>query len=443
MIKKGFTQSKIAIFWFRRDLRLEDNAGLFHALQSGYPVLPLFIFDRNILDGLPSDDLRVQFIHQTLSSLQRQLQNSGSSLRVEVGHPLEVWQKLMGECRIAQVFANQDYEPYGRQRDAEVGKLLQSAGIPFYTFQDHVIFSPEDIRKKDQTPYTVFTPYKNRWLKEFSLEKTKAYPSERYLNRLLKWPAPELPALKALGFRETPFSYPPPVLREELIRDYHRNRDFPARNGTSRIGLHLRFGTLSIRRAVDAAFHWNETWLSELIWREFFMMLLYHFPQTVQQPFREKYRGFQWHGDEKAFQRWCEGKTGYPLVDAGMRELNATGYMHNRVRMLTANFLTRLLLIDWRWGEAYFAQKLLDYEQASNVGNWQWCAGCGADAVPYFRIFNPDTQLNKFDPDLRYVKKWVPEYGTPDYPMPIVDYRMARQRALHVYRTFLGKGNFD
>lgn len=430
--KKG-TKDKVAIFWFRRVLRLEDNVGLFHALQSAYPVLPLFIFDCNILDDLPENDLRVQFIHQTLFSLDQQLKKSGSGLLVETGQPLKVWQKLIQQCQIAEVFTNSDYEPYALKRDREVEQLLREKDIPFRKFRDHVIFEPNEVLKSNGQPYTVFTPYRNRWMKQFSLERVNAYPSEKALNKMLRWTAPEFPPLSAIGFKETPFIYPQSVLKEELIRNYHLQRDYPAVEGTSRLGLHLRFGTVSVRKVVEAALFWNEGWLNELIWREFFIMLIYHFPHTVSLPFREKYLNFPWRADEDAFQRWCQGKTGYPLVDAGMRELNATGFMHNRVRMLTANFLTRLLLIDWRWGEAYFAKKLLDFELASNVGNWQWNAGCGADAAPYFRIFNPDLQIKKFDPNLEYVKKWLPEFGTADYPEPMIDYKTARERALTLF----------
>ncbi len=428
----------VSVFWFRRDLRLEDNAGLWRALKSGIQVLPLFIFDSNILDDFPNRcDARVQFIHQSLQKLHEKLQQYGSGLRIEQGTPSAVWRKLIRDLPIASVYTNRDYEPYARQRDREVASLLQKEKIPFYTFKDQVIFDPEEIRKKNGTPYTVFTPYKNRWFRNFRQMLIKPFPSENLLNKLLRWKAPPLPSLRKIGFKPTVADFPAAVFPKDVIRQYHLERDYPARLGTTRLGVHFRFGTVSIRRAVEIGLALNETWLSELIWREFFMMVLWYFPFSVEQPFREKYAHIPWRTDENDFQRWCHGQTGFPLVDAGIRQLNTTGFMHNRVRMVTANFLTKLLLIDWRWGERYFAGKLLDYEQASNVGNWQWSAGCGADAAPYFRIFNPDTQIQKFDFNLEYIKKWVPEYGTDVYPQPMIDYKSAREFSLNWFHFHL------
>lgn len=429
----------LAVFWFRRDLRLEDNAALYRALSSGLPVLPLFIFDRNILDALPDRrDPRVSFIYNALRDIHHQLRKTGSGIRLEHGYPVEIWQKLLKELNIRAVFFNRDYEPYARQRDAEVEHLLNSAGVPVYSGKDQVIFEPEEVVKPDGTPYQVYTPYRRQWLKKLLARDIPVYPSEKLLEKFVRNHHSSIPELKEMGFQPSSLAIPPKNVDDSLLKSYHQNRDYPAREGTSRLGVHLRFGTISIRRAVAAARELNETWLHELIWREFFMMLLWHFPHTAEQPFRSTYRNFPWRKDEAAFRRWCEGTTGFPLVDAGMRELNQTGYMHNRVRMVTANFLTRLLLIDWRMGERYFAEMLLDFELASNVGNWQWSAGCGADAAPYFRIFNPETQIQKFDAEKEYIRRWIPEYGGSHYPRPMLDYPKARRQALAIFKAHLG-----
>lgn len=429
---------EITVFWFRRDLRLEDNAGLYHALQSGRPVLPLFIFDREILDELENkEDRRVEFIHHALNQLQTELRQAGSSLLVRYGKPAEVWKQLLAQFDVAAVYANHDYEPYAIRRDREIGELLKEQGIPFHTFKDQVIFEKNEVLSSQGNPYTVYTPYRNRWRELLSAEALKSFPSESLLQNFWKTSALPIPELGKLGFEATGAAFPAKALREEIVRDYHRQRNFPAAEGTTRLGVHLRFGTVSVRILVRRALELNDTWLEELIWREFFMMILWHFPQVVDQPFKEKYAAIPWRNDAKEFAAWQEGRTGYPLVDAGMRELNATGFMHNRVRMVAASFLSKHLLIDWRWGERYFAKKLLDYELASNNGNWQWAAGCGCDAAPYFRIFNPVTQAEKFDPRQQYIKKWVPELHSPAYPAPMVEHQFARQRVLEVFKKAL------
>ncbi len=412
-----------------------DNAALFHALSDELPVLPIFVFDADILGSLDDKaDKRVNFIYQEVERLKKQIESAGCRMEVHYGSPVAVLQGLTEKYPVAAVFANRDYEPYSRERDLEIGQFLASIGIGFQTFKDHVIFEKSDILKEDGTPYSVFTPYSRKWKAALCMEALNEFPSEKKLHRMVKQEPTPMPSLDSLGFQKTGFDFPKTSATNELIGGYAENRDFPAREGTSRLGLHLRFGTVSIRRlAAQASLH-SGTFLNELIWREFFQMVLWHYPKVVGKCFKPAYEGIEWLNDETDFQAWCEGKTGYPLVDAGMRELNATGFMHNRVRMVTASFLTKHLLIDWRWGEAYFAAKLLDFELASNNGNWQWAAGTGCDAAPYFRIFNPESQAKKFDPKGVYIKKWVPELGTPDYPPPIVAHGLARERALAAYK---------
>lgn len=430
--------SPIFVFWFRRDLRFNDNAGLYHALTSSRPVLPLFIFDTDILSKIKDKtDRRVEFIRNALVELQTELERLENTLVVRYGRPPEVWEKLVTEYDIDSVYLNHDYEPYAIRRDDEVHKFLSSKGITVHSFKDQVIFEKDDISKNDGTPYTVYTPYMKKWkskLKDFNIPH---YPAEKHLSNCYKNNPQQIASLEELGFKGTGEDFPSEKIDEELIRNYHKTRNYPGINGTSRLSVHLRFGTVSIREIVRLAMNLNEAWLEELIWREFFMMILYHFPYVVDKPFKEKYEKIQWRNNEEDFGKWCQGNTGFPIVDAGMRELNSTGYMHNRVRMITANFLTKLLLTNWRWGERYFAEKLIDYELSSNNGNWQWAAGCGCDAAPYFRIFNPDTQIEKFDPELKYVKKWVPEFGSNDYVKPMIDYKAARERALVVYKHAL------
>lgn len=432
----------IAVFWFRRDLRLEDNRGLYHALQSGYPVLPVFIFDTEILGRLEEKtDRRVTFITAALEELNRKLVAAGSSLEIYHSTPAVAFRNIMQEFEVRAVFTNTDYEPYATERDGQTAATLKAAGIPMHSFKDQVIFEKGEVVKSDGTPYTVFTPYSRSWKKNLAAKELEPLPSESLTGNFQKREPSKIPSPEELGFISAPALSPVPSVSEEIIRNYHLTRDIPSLEGTTRLGVHLRFGTVSIRSLVRTALTLSETWLNELIWREFFMMILWHFPHVADNSFRKKYDNITWRNNEEEFDRWCNGMTGYPIVDAGMRELNETGFMHNRVRMITASFLAKHLLIDWRWGEAYFAVKLLDYELASNNGNWQWAAGTGCDAAPYFRVFNPAEQTRRFDPQMLYVKRWVPELNSPSCPAPIVDHAMARQRALATYSSGLGRGN--
>ncbi|QCR24836.1 deoxyribodipyrimidine photo-lyase [Pontibacter sp. SGAir0037] len=426
---------KITLFWFRRDLRLHDNTGFHRALTSGTPVLPLFIFDKDILDKLSDKtDARVNFIHQTVAALQEQLHAMGSTLLVQYGLPEEILSSLCRQYNITAVYTNRDYEPYARTRDTAVEDLLSAKGVGFYTFKDQVIFEQEEILSKTGSPYKIYTPYKKAWLQRFAADLVAPIPSKDNLHQLLPHTATALPSLSEMGFAPSAMQVPAPRLSADVLRAYEDTRNIPALDATSRISPYLRFGLISVRDAVVKAIAHNQVWLQELIWREFFMQLLYHFPITATESFYPKFRAIEWRNNEEEFERWCNGTTGFPLVDAGMRELNATGFMHNRVRMVVASFLIKDLLIDWRWGEAYFAEKLLDYELASNAGNWQWAAGTGADAQPYFRIFNPDSQVTKFDKDYTYIKRWVPEYGTAAYPKPMLQHKEASSRALEAYK---------
>ena len=429
--------TQVSIFWFRRDLRLEDNVGLCQALSSDHPVQPIFIFDQNILSKLEDKrDARVHFIHTQLQGLNEKLTTHGGQLDVRVGDPMEIWQQLLKDYQIEEVFANRDYEPYALRRDKEVYDLLAENGIRFRGFKDQVIFEKSEVTKDDGKPYTVYTPYSKKWKSFLREEHLQSHPSEElkfwYSNTGLN-----LPSLQDIGFEESPIQIPKKVIGKDKIRDYHKTRDIPSFFGTSRLGVHLRFGTISIRTLATLARATNEKFFNELIWREFYQMILYHFPHVVEGNFKKSYDLVKWRTDEADFHKWCEGKTGFPIVDAGMRELNETGYMHNRVRMITASFLCKDLLIDWKWGEAYFAKKLLDFDLASNNGGWQWAAGTGVDAAPYFRIFNPTSQQAKFDPDFKYIKKWVPEFGTDAYPRPMVDHKLARERTLSAYKDAL------
>jgi deoxyribodipyrimidine photo-lyase len=427
------------VFWFRRDLRLEDNAGLYHALKQGRPVLPVFIFDTNILNELDNKtDRRVEFIHTSLEELQQQLIKTGASLTVFHDTPENAFKQLMSSYTIDKVFTNHDYEPYAITRDDTIRRLLQDKGIAFHTYKDQVIFEKDEVMKDDGRPYTVFTPYSKRWLAMLNEYYTESYPVKKYLKHFFQQPATPLPTLESIGFKPAGMPFPPAVPDDGLLRQYTELRDFPAVEGTSRIGVHLRFGTISIRSLVRQAMALSPVYLKELIWREFYQMILWHFPQVGQgRAFKPEYDFIRWRNNEKEFERWRNGTTGYPIVDAGMRELDATGFMHNRVRMITASFLAKHLLIDWRWGEAWFAEKLLDYELASNNGGWQWAAGTGCDAAPYFRIFNPTLQTKKFDPQLQYIRKWVPELESLEYPQPIVEHEFARKRCLDVYSKAL------
>lgn len=422
------------LFWFRRDLRLNDNAGLYHALKENPNVIPVFIFDTVILDALSDKkDKRVEFILHSLTLLQEELRQLKSSLLVLHGDPVDIFKAITPKA----VYTNHDYEPYARKRDDAVSALLQKKNIPFKTFKDQVIFEKDEVIKSDGSPYTVFTPYSKQWKAKLSKYYYTGYPVKKYYSSFHFHKIFPLPSLNDIGFEKTGAVFPQRIVKKSIISQYENTRDFPAVRGTSRLGVHLRFGTISIRQLVQFALRSNETWLNELIWREFFSMILYHFPEVEHRAFKPSYERIIWRNHENEFQSWCDGMTGYPLVDAGMRELNATGFIHNRVRMVAASFLTKHLLIDWRWGEAYFAQKLLDYDLASNNGGWQWAAGCGCDAAPYFRIFNPTLQMEKFDGDLKYVRQWIAEYSTAAYPKPIVDHAFARDRAIEVYRKAL------
>lgn len=423
----------MTIFWFRRDLRLEDNKGLYEALTSGDEVLPIFIFDKNILSELPKDDARVTFIHSLLQQVQETLQEHNKSLAVFYDTPENVFAKLTKDHTIKAVYTNHDYEPYASQRDKAITQQLKKDTIAFKTFKDQVIFEKNEVVKDDDTPYVVYTPYMKKWREHFNTSKLQYHDSENKINAIAEHSYPFL-NLTDIGFKEADIKPAPYIVSDNLINNYEDTRNFPAIEGTSCVSPYLRFGAVSIRDIMKSALQSNNaTYMNELIWREFFMQILWHYPETVTKSFRPKYDAIQWRNNEEEFKAWCEGKTGYPMVDAGMRELNATGHMHNRVRMVVASFLCKHLLIDWRWGEAYFAKKLFDYEQSSNVGNWQWAAGSGVDAAPYFRIFNPTEQVKKFDKDLKYIKKWVPEFEEIDY-RPIVDHKEARERCLKIYK---------
>lgn len=425
-------KQEISLFWFRRDLRLDDNVGLFHALQSKYQVIPLFIFDDSILDTLPKNDARVGFIHESLSKINEKLHEIGSSLLVKKGKTLEVWQALLQEFDVKEVFFNKDYEPYAIKRDLAICELLEVNKTAFFSFKDQVIFEEKEIAKADGLPYTVYTPYKNKWLEKYkTMAPVPEHDTFEKFSNFLKTNF-IFPTLEQIGFEESAIKVIPHNLKN--VVNYHETRDFPALDSTSHLSPHLRFGTVSIRKLVNWAANKNQVFLSELIWREFFMQILFSFPKVVNHNFKSAYDGIQWRNNEEDFKRWCSGTTGYPMVDAGMRELNETGYMHNRVRMVVASFLCKHLLINWQWGEAYFAEKLLDFELSSNVGNWQWAAGTGCDAAPYFRVFNPEIQLKKFDEKGIYIRKWIPEFDL-GYGEPMVEHAFARDRAITTYKA--------
>lgn len=431
---------KVALFWFRRDLRLDDNAGLYHALKNNDTVLPIFIFDKNILDKLEDKkDKRVDFIHTAILNLNNQLKELGSSVKVFYSTPEKVFKELVKEYDITSVYANHDYEPYANERDSAIKEFLSKNNIEFKTYKDQCIFEKNEVTKDDGKPYTVFTPYSRKWKLKLNDYYIKAYPNKKYFSNFFKTKSFELPTLKEMGFEKTDVEIPSKTINKSIVTHYKKQRDFPALKGTSKLSVHLRFGTVSIRALVKHALVLNETWLNELIWRDFYMTILYHFPHSVKNSFKPQYDRIAWRNNENEFKAWCEGKTGFPIVDAGMRELNSTGFMHNRVRMIVASFLVKNLLIDWRWGEAYFAQKLLDFDLSANNGGWQWSAGSGCDSAPYFRIFNPTEQTKKFDPQYDYIKKWVPEFNTPDYVKPMVDHAAARLRVLAVYKEALSE----
>ena len=427
-------QQKVNIFWFRRDLRLTDNHGLHEALKSSNPVIPVFIFDKNILDELPGDDPRINFIYDSLEKINNLLKKNGSSLLCLHGNPEEIWSILTDSYKIDAVYTNEDYEPYAVQRDLKLKGFLKSKNINFYSFKDQVIFEKDEVVKNDGLPYTVYTPYKNKWRNIFHGVDLKDYKVDLW-NNYHKFNV-QFPGLDKIGFKKSSIKVVDYSI--DNLHNYDIERNIPSLEKTSDLGPHLRFGTVSIRELVLKLKH-NEVFFNELIWREFFMQIIYHFPKVVNRNFKAKYDFIQWRNNKQDFEKWKTGTTGYPFVDAGMRELNTTGYMHNRVRMIVAGFLTKHLLIDWRWGESYFAEKLLDYELSSNNGNWQWSAGTGCDSAPYFRVFNPTEQVKKFDPKLLYIRKWIPEFDTLKYPLPMVDHKVARERALRVYKEGLAK----
>lgn len=425
-------KEEIVIFWFRRDLRLDDNIGLYHALQSQYPVLPIFIFDNDILKNLDNKrDRRVDYIYQAAKSINQELKSVNSRLEVFNGKVMNTFIKLEDNYELKAIFCNRDYEPYTIKRDTEIYNYFKKKNIPFLAYKDQVIFDKNDVLKDDGKPYTVFSPYSKKWRSSLNNEYFQEYRIKK--NNFLRLSYKNILNLKDIGFERTDINFIKPELNPAIIDNYDKTRNFPAINGTTRLSVALRFGTISIRHCVNFALQHNDIWLTELIWREFFMQILYHFPQVVNNSFKPKYDNIKWINNESHFKKWCEGQTGYPIVDAGMRELNETGFMHNRVRMITASFLCKHLLTDWRWGEAYFAEKLNDYDLSANNGNWQWACGSGCDAAPYFRIFNPSTQAEKFDKDNVYIKRWVPEFEDINYPQPMIEHKAARERALKAY----------
>ena len=432
-----------ALFWHRRDLRINDNKGLFEALKQNEIVHPIFIFDKSILDKLPNNDQRILFIYQEIESLKKSYQNLGSDLWVYYSEPSEIIPKIAQELNCSSVYFNNDYEPYALQRDQEIRVSLNKIKIEFIGKKDHVIFEKNEVLKDDGKPYTIFTPYSRKWKANLKEEQLREYSIEKYSGNLVQKQQEEaFITLEKMGFESKVLhDFPNRITKNEILKNYHLSRNFPAVKGTSKLSLHLRFGTISIRKLALIASEQNETYLNELIWRDFYQMIIFHFPKSAENSFKAQYDKIIWEKNEAHFDSWCTGKTGYPIVDAGMRELNATGFMHNRVRMVVASFLTKHLLLDWRLGAAYFAEKLLDFELASNTGGWQWAAGCGCDAAPYFRVFNPQAQQEKFDKSFEYIKKWVPEFGTSSYPEPIIEHKFARERILQRFKSALNETN--
>ena len=431
-------KKQAVIFWFRRDLRLNDNKGLYNALKSEIPVIPLFIFDKNILDKLDKYDPRFQFIYQQVKILNNKIKKYGSRVINMHDYPVNVFKTLLRKYDIKSVYVNRDYEPYSIKRDSDISSFLIQHGVDFISFKDHVFFEKSEVVKKNGEPYKVYTPYSNNWLNKLKESKIIQYPSEKYLEKLYNFSFKSIISYDKIGFKNSGLFPPELNLQKDVIDDYEKKRNFPFINGTSKVGVHLRFGTISIRSVLKKSLDsFNNTYLKELAWRDFFIQILWHYPHLVKKSFKPKYDKIEWRNNQVEFKSWCNGETGYPLVDAGMRELNQTGFMHNRVRMVVGSFLCKHLLIDWRLGESYFSKKLFDFELASNVGNWQWVAGCGVDAAPYFRIFNPTEQLKKFDSNKEYVKKWVPEFDKDDYIKHIVEHKFARNRCLNVYKKAL------
>ncbi len=464
-----------ALMWFRRDLRVTDNAALYAALKSARRVYCVFVYDTEILDVLPSrSDRRVEFIVQSVEELGRELAALGGGLTVLHGAARTEIPRLAAALGVEAVYANHDYEPAALARDTAVAQALQPRG--FFTRKDQVVFEKDEILTQGGTPFSVFTPYKNAWLNKLDAFFLKAYPVERYAEKLA--PAPgsrKTPTLADIGFEPTNLralgisggSREAKKLFADFtprMKKYRDTRDFPAKKGPSYLSVHLRFGTISIRELARVA--WQSlhagggegaaTWLSELVWRDFYFMILHHHPRVVSSAFKPAYDAIRWPNDANLFAAWREGRTGYPIVDAAMRQLNQTGYMHNRLRMIAASFLVKDLLVDWRLGEKYFADRLNDYDLAANNGGWQWAASTGCDAQPYFRIFNPVTQSERFDPEGAFIRRYVPELaeceartihapwtrpgaagiaiGT-DYPAPVVDHAAARLRALELFKS--------
>lgn len=429
---------KTSIFWFRRDLRIADNHAFYNALTSTEKILPLFIFDAHILEKLPRNDARITFIHEQITSLKKVFQENGSDFLVLHGTPETLFPKVLQEYNIKNIYTNTDYEPYAQERDEKIKNIIENNGGNFFSYKDQVIFEKNEVLKKDNRPYTIFTPYSKIWKARLEEIGIQHYKSEDFLKNLVPISQPLLfPSFAEIGFEQSNIPIPSKKYELNSIRSYDKTRDIPSINGTSRLGIHLRFGTISVRETVILAMIHNAVFLSELIWREFYMQILWHFPHIVNKSFKPKYENIVWENNTNHFEKWRNGQTGYPMVDAGMRELNATGYMHNRVRMVTASFLCKHLLIDWRWGEKYFAEKLLDFDLSANNGGWQWSAGTGCDAAPYFRVFNPESQQKKFDPEFSYIKKWVPEFGTFDYSKPLIEHKSARNRAIERYKKGL------
>ena len=428
-----------SIFWFRRDLRIDDNPGLYEALANSKNVIPIFIFDTNIIDNLPSDDNRIKFIWHSLSLLNERLKEVGSKLNIFKGNPLEVFKKIILKYRLISVYVNRDYEKYSIKRDKEINTFLNENKIAFNASKDHVFFEPNEILKSDGTPYTVFTPYSKKWFEKFYSEKLPQYQIKNLVDNFFKTNYKPIMSLSEIGFSDDEIKFEKFNLGDELIKNYNSKRDFPYLNSTSKIGPYLRFGLISVRevgkKTIEKKF--DQSFLRQLIWRDFYIQIFFHFPDSENENFKPAYDKIIWLNEEEKFEKWCAGETGYPIVDAGMKELNATGFMHNRVRMIAASFLCKHLLIHWKKGESYFAKKLLDYEMASNVGNWQWVAGTGVDAAPYFRLFNPEIQMKKFDPQKVYIKKWLPKYDPENYLEPIIDHNYARERCLNAYKIAL------
>jgi deoxyribodipyrimidine photo-lyase len=432
---------KKTLVWLRRDLRIEDNAALYHALKENENAQLLFIFDKNILDKLSNKyDRRVDFIHKTLQRINAQLNELNSSLWVFYDTPENVFKQLLSNHEIKNVYANHDYEPYAKERDEQIKQLLEANNCDFFSYKDQCIFEKNEVVKDDGLPYTIFTPYSRKWKQHLNASSLTSYScKEFYKNFSQEKNDFSFASIEEIGFQTTDIRSDIPAADQNIIINYKSNRDFPAIVGTSRLSMHLRFGTISVRKLAKWAQPLSETYLNEIIWRDFYMMILHHFPKVATNCFKKDYERIAWRNNEDEFKKWCEGKTGYPIVDAGMRELNATGFMHNRVRMIVASFLTKHLLIDYKWGEAYFAEKLNDFDLSANNGGWQWAAGCGCDAAPYFRVFNPYEQTKKFDSALKYIKKWVPEFGTAAYPKEVVEHKFARERVLATYKKALAE----